>query len=111
MKRPQILTIQLFLFSSVKASRRFQNLYHNEMQAKYIKITKIKYYLERQDTKFFIVVDIGMPISRQFPFLGDSGNRNLSFLGDWGNKSLFPGFQAGVRGDFGEHFVSDSNLV
>ena len=42
---------------------------------------------------------------------GESGNGNLSFLGDWGNKNLFPGFQVGVWGDFGEYFVSDLKLI
>ena len=42
---------------------------------------------------------------------GESGNGNLSFLGDRGNKNLFPGFRVGVRGNFGEYFVSDLKLI
>ena len=42
---------------------------------------------------------------------GESGNGNLSFLGDRINKNLFPGFRVGVRGNFGEYFVSDLKLI
>ena len=42
---------------------------------------------------------------------GESGNGNLSFLGDRGNENLFPGFRVGVRGNFGEYFVSDLKLI
>ena len=54
---------------------------------------------------------LGMPFPRQFSFLGDSGNGNLSFLGDRGNENLFPRFRVGVRGNFGEYFVSDLKLI
>ena len=42
---------------------------------------------------------------------GESGYGNLSFLGDRGNKNQFPGFRVGVRGNFGEYFVSDLKLI
>ena len=42
---------------------------------------------------------------------GESGNGNLSFLGDPGNKNLFPGFRVGVRGNFGEYFLSELKLI
>ena len=42
---------------------------------------------------------------------GESGNGNLSFLEDRGNKNLFPGFRVGVRGNFGDYFVSDLKLI
>ena len=42
---------------------------------------------------------------------GESGNGNLSFPGDRGNENLFPGFRVGVRGNFGEYFVSDLKLI
>ena len=57
------------------------------------------------------ILYVGMPIPRRFPFLGESGNGNVSFLGDWGNKNLFPGFRVGVRGKFGEYFVSNLKLI
>ena len=42
---------------------------------------------------------------------GESGDGNMSFLGDRGNENLFPGLRVGVRGNFGEYFVSDLKLI